>query len=212
MKLQATFYQSNNVVLLAKQLLGKSLFTKINGKLTGGIITETEAYEGIADRASHTYGGRRTKRTEVMFQKGGVSYVYLCYGIHYLFNVVTGEKGIPHAVLVRGIYPVIGIDEILRRRKKAKLIKNVADGPGKLTKALGISLKHNGARLDGDEIWIEKEGLKIIETDIQISKRIGVDYAGEDANLAYRFWLDTSFTDKKNAPKKGALCDYKLNA
>lgn len=201
MKLQATFYQSNNVVLLAKQLLGKSLFTKINGKLTGGIITETEAYEGIADRASHAYGGRRTKRTEVMFQKGGVSYVYLCYGIHYLFNVVTGEEGIPHAVLVRGIYPVVGIDEILRRRKKAKLIKNVADGPGKLTKALGISLKHNGARLDGDEIWIEKEGLKIIETDIQISKRIGVDYAGEDANLAYRFRLDPSFLDKKNAPK-----------
>lgn len=189
------------MVLLAKRLLGKSLFTNINGKLTGGIITETEAYAGITDRASHAYGGRRTARTEIMFQQGGVSYVYLCYGIHYLFNVVTGEEGNPHAVLIRGIYPVIGIDEILRRRKKSRLTKDVSDGPGKLTQALGITLKQNGNKLDDDEVWIEEDGLKISDSDILISKRIGVDYAGEDADLPYRFQLDPNFLDKKNAPK-----------
>lgn len=189
------------MVLLAKRLLGKSLFTNINGKLTGGIITETEAYAGITDKASHAYGGRRTARTEIMFQQGGVSYVYLCYGIHYLFNVVTGEEGNPHAVLIRGIYPVIGIDEILRRRKKSRLTKDVSDGPGKLTQALGITLKQNGNKLDDDEVWIEEDGLKISDSDILISKRIGVDYAGEDADLPYRFQLDPNFLDKKNAPK-----------
>jgi len=182
-------------------LLGKSLKTNIDGVLTGGIITETEAYAGITDRASHAYGGRLTSRTEVMFHEGGLSYVYLCYGVHFLFNVVTGEKGIPHAVLIRAISPIIGIDEILKRRKKSKLKKDVSDGPGKLTKALGISLKQNGSNLEGDTVWIEESGLEITETDILISKRIGVDYAGEDANLPYRFQLDPNFLDKKNAPK-----------
>lgn len=201
MKLQSSFYKSNDVVYLAKQLLGKSLKTNIDGVLTGGIITETEAYAGITDRASHAYGGRRTSRTEVMFHKGGLSYVYLCYGVHFLFNVVTGEEGIPHAVLIRAISPIIGIDEILKRRKKSKLKKDVTDGPGKLTKALGISLKQNGSNLEGDTVWIEESGLEITETDILISKRIGVDYAGEDANLPYRFQLAPNLLDKKNAPK-----------
>lgn len=201
MKLQSSFYKSNDVVYLAKQLLGKSLKTNIDGVLTGGIITETEAYAGITDRASHAYGGRRTSRTEVMFHEGGLSYVYLCYGVHFLFNVVTGEEGIPHAVLIRAISPIIGIDEILKRRKKSKLKKDVTDGPGKLTKALGISLKQNGSNLEGDTVWIEESGLEITETDILISKRIGVDYAGEDANLPYRFQLAPNLLDKKNAPK-----------
>jgi DNA-3-methyladenine glycosylase len=201
LKLQSSFYKSNDVVYLAKQLLGKSLKTNIDGVLTGGIITETEAYAGITDRASHAYGGRRTSRTEVMFQEGGLSYVYLCYGVHFLFNVVTGEEGIPHAVLIRAISPIIGIDEILKRRKKSKLKKDVTDGPGKLTKALGISLKQNGSNLEGDTVWIEESGLEITETDILISKRIGVDYAGEDANLPYRFQLAPNLLDKKNAPK-----------
>ena len=103
MKIPLSFYQSDDVVFLARSLLGKSLLTFLDGKLTGGIITETEAYAGINDKASHAYGGRKTKRTEVMYREGGVCYVYLCYGIHYLFNVVTGKKDVPHAVLIRGI-------------------------------------------------------------------------------------------------------------
>jgi DNA-3-methyladenine glycosylase len=201
LKLKASFYRSNDVVLLAKQLLGKSLNTNINGTLTGGIITETEAYAGITDRASHAYGGKRTARTEVMFSEGGISYVYICYGIHFLFNVVSGEKNNPHAVLIRGIFPNIGMEEILHRRNRHKLTKDIADGPGKLTQALGITLDQNGTKLDGNEIWIEDTGLKIVDSDILVSKRIGVDYAGRDADLPYRFLLEPNFFTKKNAPK-----------
>lgn len=185
---------------LAKQLLGKSLFTKIDGHLCGGIITETEAYAGINDRASHAFGGRRTTRTEIMFRQGGVSYVYLCYGIHHLFNVVTAGTGTPHAVLIRGIFPISGITEILKRRKKPKLTKDIYDGPGKLTKALGITLLQNSLNLIGEEIWIEDTGIEVPASDILTTKRIGVDYAGEDVNLPYRFLLKTDFSVKKNAP------------
>ncbi len=116
MKLPASFYQHSDVVKTARDLVGKTLCTRINDKLTCGIITETEAYAGVIDKAAHSYGGRRTKRTETMYSEGGVSYVYLCYGIHHLFNIVTNKKDIPQAVLIRAIYPTIGIAEILRRR------------------------------------------------------------------------------------------------
>src|SRR5688572_7863163 len=103
MKLKRDFYTREDVVLVAKELLGKVLCTKWNGKTTSGIITETEAYEGITDRASHAYRGRRTERTEIMYSEGGTAYVYLCYGMHHLFNVVTNKKDIPHAVLIRAV-------------------------------------------------------------------------------------------------------------
>ena len=189
MKVSLSYFQSNDVVYLARDLLGKSLFTKINGQLTGGIITESEAYAGISDRASHAYGGRRTNRTEVMYQKGGISYVYLCYGMHYLFNIVTGEKDIPNAVLIRGIYPTTGVDIILKRRKNVKF-NALANGPGKLSSCLDISLKQNATPLNGKSVWIEDIPLKEFETNIRIDKRIGIDYAGEDALLPYRFILD----------------------
>ena len=112
-KLSKSFYRGNDVVKISKNLLGKILFTKIENKITAGIITETEAYEGATDKASHAYANKRTKRTEIMFQNGGVAYVYLCYGIHSLFNVVTNKNGIPHAVLIRGIKPIEGIETIL---------------------------------------------------------------------------------------------------
>jgi len=197
MKLEKDFYLSENVVEISKDLLGKYLFTKIEGKLTAGIITETEAYAGEIDKASHAYNNRRTSRTEIMFADGGVSYVYLCYGIHHLFNIVTNYKNVPHAVLVRAIKPAVGIKTILERRnikptkENIKLIesgkKKIAKGPGTVSQALGIRTKHSGLDLSGNTIWIEDKGIKINKKEIIAGPRVGVDYAGEDAKLPYRF-------------------------
>jgi DNA-3-methyladenine glycosylase len=187
MKLKRDFYLSEDVVSIAKELLGKYLYTNFEGIITSGIICETEAYAGVTDKASHAFGGRRTERTEIMYEQGGTAYVYLCYGIHSLFNVVTNFKDIPHAVLIRGIQPVEGIDKMLERTGKKKLDNNFGIGPGKVSKALGIHFKDTGIDLTGNIIWIEDKGFKINEKDIVASTRIGVDYAGEDALLPYRF-------------------------
>lgn len=189
-KLPLSYFQSDNVVLLAKSLLGKFLFTNFNGVLTGGIITETEAYEGVTDKASHAYGGLRTNRTEIMYQPGGMSYVYLCYGIHYMFNIVTNKEDIPHAVLIRGIFPIKGIRMMLKRTAKKRAGYHLTNGPGKLTKALGITTAHNGLALHGKDIWLENKGIECRDEMITIGKRIGVEYAKEDALLPYRFVLD----------------------
>ncbi len=189
MKLPRAYYRSNQVVVLARDLLGKLLFTNIDGRLSGGMITETEAYAGITDRASHAYGNRRTRRTEVMFKSGGISYIYLCYGMHYLFNVVTGEAGVPHAILIRGLFPLAGVESMLKRTGKSKSGYSLSNGPGKLTKALGLNLTHNACSLSGDSVWIEDNPSPIDENDITVSARIGVDYAGTDAALPYRFVL-----------------------
>ncbi len=189
-KLSKDFYLQDDVVSLSKQLLGKYLFTKEGKLITAGIITETEAYAGEIDRASHAYGGRRTQRTETMYSEGGISYVYLCYGMYSLFNVVTNKKDIPHAVLVRAIQPAEGINVILERRNAEKLKKGLTTGPGKVAMALGIDFKnHNGHNLSGNKIWIEDRGIKVPEKIINKGPRIGVDYAGEDAKLPYRFWV-----------------------
>jgi DNA-3-methyladenine glycosylase len=200
MKLEKDFYLSEDVVAISKDLLGKYLYTKIDGKLTAGIITETEAYAGEIDKASHAYNNRRTNRTEIMFADGGVSYVYLCYGIHHLFNVVTNYKNTPHAVLIRAIKPVEGLKTILERRKieySSEIIKQIdsgkkkiAGGPGTVTQALGIKTKHTGIDLTGNVIWIEDKGLKIKKKDIIVGPRVGVDYAEEDAKLPYRFIIN----------------------
>lgn len=165
--LKSDFYLHDDVVFLSKELLGKYIFTRINGKVRGGYIIETEAYRGPEDRASHAYNNRRTKRTEVMFKKGGVCYVYLCYGIHHLLNVVTNNEGVPHAILIRGIY-----------MDKGKVI-----GPGNVTKALGVNMSFNGEPLSGNTIWIEER--EKIKGKIVASPRIGIDYAGEDAKLPW---------------------------
>jgi DNA-3-methyladenine glycosylase len=185
--LKPSYYLNPDVVSLAKDLIGKTLCTRIDNQLTCGIITETEAYAGVTDKASHAYGGRRTKRTETMYTKGGVSYVYLCYGIHRLFNIVTNNRDIPHAILIRAIYPVKGI-EIIVKRRGMKLSDTLCVGPGKVSQALGIDLLHNGVSLTGKEIWIQDDKINIKEDDIKVGSRIGVDYAGEDAKLPYRFW------------------------
>jgi DNA-3-methyladenine glycosylase len=193
-KLPESYYLRQDVVFLAKDLIGKYIFTSIDGiEITGGIITETEAYEGITDKASHAYNNRRTKRTEVMYHKGGVAYVYLCYGIHSLFNIVTNGKDIPHAILIRAIQPITGIETMLRRAKKKKIAGDFAKGPGKVAKILGITTQHSGVKLTGSSIWLEDKGLKIPDKNIISSKRIGIDYAGEDALLPYRFNTDVLF-------------------
>ncbi len=189
-KLSKDFYLREDVVQISKDLLGKYLFTKIDGKLTAGIITETEAYAGAVDKASHAYNNRRTTRTEVMYSQGGVSYVYLCYGIHHLFNVVTNVNDVPHAVLVRAVKPIEGIDIILKRRNAEKLHSKISGGPGTVSQALGIKTKHTGLDLNGTKIWIEDKGIKIMKSDIVAGPRIGVDYAGEDAKLPYRFIIN----------------------
>jgi DNA-3-methyladenine glycosylase len=186
-KLQREFYLREDVVAIAKELLGKYLMTDKSGTVTGGIITETEAYAGVVDKASHAYNNRRTKRTEVMFGKGGTAYVYLCYGIHHLFNVVTGPSETPHAVLIRAVKPIEGIDEMLRRRKAEKLSPNISSGPGTVSQALGIKVSDTGEDLTGNKIWIEDRGLKITEEQISAGPRVGIDYAQEDASLPYRF-------------------------
>ncbi len=187
LKLEKSFYLNPDVVEVAKELLGKFMFTNIGGVITGGFITETEAYAGITDKASHAYNNKQTKRTRTMFKEGGHTYVYLCYGIHALVNIVTNIEGIPHAVLIRGIYPTNGIDSVLKRIKKSELKRSYFKGPGKITKALGITLVHNDLDLQNDQIWIEDRGKVISGGNIKIGPRIGIDYAGEDALLPYRF-------------------------
>ncbi len=189
MKIPCSYYQSDDVVALAKNLLGKFLFTNINHQLCGGIITETEAYAGIEDRASHAYGNRQTNRTKVMYENGGRSYVYFSYGMHHLFNIVSSRKGNPHAILIRAIFPTHGIDLLAIRRKKKPADKNLCNGPAKLCQALGITLKQNNILLDGDTVWLEDRGLIIQQHDIVSSPRIGVNYAQEDALLPYRFFI-----------------------
>lgn len=185
--LDKTFFLREDVVNQARELLGCVLFTTVDGKLTSGIITETEAYAGIHDKASHAYGGRRTARTETMFCAGGLAYVYLCYGMYHLFNVVTGPEDMPNAVLIRAISPLKGTETMMRRRKR-NVLKGLTDGPGKLTIALGINHLHNKSPLDGNMIGIARHYSPAAEA-IKTTPRIGIDYAGEDALLPYRFLL-----------------------
>ncbi len=194
--LSRSFYLQPDVVSLARELLGKRLYSRIDGKQTSGIITETEAYAGVTDRASHAYGGRRTHRTEIMYSKGGIAYVYLCYGMHSLFNVVTNTEGIPHAVLIRAIQPSDGIEKMEQRRGREMIGNGFSNGPGKVAKALGILYSHSGidlTRIPSDPgkpaIWIEDDGEPILPEEIHITTRIGIAYAGDDAKLPYRFLL-----------------------
>lgn len=183
------YYLNADVVNLAKDLVGKRLVTCIEGELCSGLITETEAYAGIIDKASHAYGGRYTDRTKIMYSQGGAAYVYLCYGIHHLFNIVSNVEGIPHAILIRGIKPETGIETMQLRRGMSTLSKLTA-GPGTVSKALGIQTRHTGADLQGNMIWIEESGIRPEGSKLRVTPRIGVDYAGEDALLPYRFLWD----------------------
>lgn len=199
MKLDRGFYERDDVEQIARELLGKQLFTNFDNRLTSGIIVETEAYAGITDRASHAWNGRRTARTEIMYRSGGTAYVYLIYRIHSLFNVVTNREDVPHAVLVRAVEPVDGIDVMLQRRNLKEKQKNVSGGPGLLSQALGIKTEHSGFSLLDGEIWIEDQHTRVTKEQIASGPRIGVDYAGEDALLPRRYWIkDNPWVSRKS--------------
>jgi DNA-3-methyladenine glycosylase len=184
-KLSRSFYLSDDVVGIAKSLLGKILVTNINNKLTSGIIVETEAYSWL-ERGCHAYQQKMTTRNEPMFNAGGISYVYLCYGIHELFNVVTNKEGIAEAVLIRALEPLEGIDEMLNRTK-SKSLERITSGPGKLTRALGITRKHNRTDLfTGAHIWIELRNRLNNQMLIESSTRVGVNCKSEEAVLPWR--------------------------
>lgn len=188
MVLSRDFYEQTAVVELACQLLGKLLVSEVDGWRTAGLIAETEAYCGACDRACHAYGNRRTARTSVMFGPGGHAYVYLCYGLHDMFNVVAGPPDIADAVLIRGLIPVEGIEYMQYRRKISNAKRKLITGPGTLTQAMGIGRQHNGHDLTtGHLLWIEDCGVHVPSTEVQVTSRIGIAYAGEDAQLPWRF-------------------------
>jgi DNA-3-methyladenine glycosylase len=189
MKLPQEFYERNDVVTISRELLGKYLFTDIDGAVTGGYIVETEAYNGIIDRASHSFGNRLTPRTKTMYMQGGIAYVYLCYGIHEMFNVVTSVEGQPHAILIRAIQPTDGVDIMQFRRKMKEVKPTITMGPGSVAQALGISRKINAISLQSDTLWIEDRGMVIPPENIAAVPRVGVAYAKEDALLPYRFYV-----------------------
>lgn len=199
MKLPFSYYQNQDVVFLAKDLLGKVLFTEIEGNITAGIIVETEAYFGIMDKASHAYGGRRTDRTETLYHDGGISYVYLCYGIHHLFNIVSSVKDEPHAVLVRAVEPLIGKELMELRRNMPASKPAISSGPGSAAKALGIDRSFNTKDLTGEEIWIEDHNIRYTPDEITVGPGIGVAYAQEDAFLPWRFFVKgNAYVSKPN--------------
>jgi len=199
-KLDESFFIRKDVVKIAKELLGKIIVTFFDEQLTAARITETEAYNGIVDKASHAYNNRRTKRTEIMYGTGGAAYVYLCYGIHHLFNVVTNLKDVPHAVLIRAAEPVIGIDAMLQRTHKKKLDNTLTSGPGNVSKALGIYTHHTGNDLQSENFFIADDGSRLPKTKIVATPRIGVQYAAEDALLPYRFFIkDNIFVSGKRS-------------
>jgi DNA-3-methyladenine glycosylase len=189
MKLPQSFYQRDDVVTISRELLGKYLFTDIDDAVTGGYIVETEAYNGIIDRASHSFGNRLTPRTKTMYMEGGIAYVYLCYGIHEMFNVVTSVEGQPHAILIRAIQPTEGLNIMQFRRKMKEVKPTITMGPGSVAQALGISRQINAISLQSDTLWIEDRGMVIPDTDIAAVPRVGVAYAKEDALLPYRFYV-----------------------
>jgi DNA-3-methyladenine glycosylase len=195
--LPRSFYTRSDVVLIARELLGKYLVTRFDGRVTSGIIVETEAYAGATDRASHAFGNRKTLRTEIMYRTGGTAYIYLCYGVHSLFNVVTNAVGIPHAVLIRGIAPAEGLDIMLERSGKQVAGKKFGTGPGNVTRALGIhfsmtghDLTHKPGKSPENGIWIEERNIIVDPLKIRVTPRIGVEYSGEDALRPYRFLLE----------------------
>lgn len=190
--LPASFYTRSDTLSIAKELLGMVLITEFDGIITSGKIVETEAYLGRSDRACHAWNGRKTNRTKAMYLSGGYTYVYLCYGIHHLFNVVTHQEGEPHAILIRAIEPLEGIDHMLVRRNKAETKRNLTAGPGALSQALGIRTEHSELLIGNSPISICDSSLHISDTNITRSPRVGVGYAGEDALLPYRFRISDS--------------------
>jgi DNA-3-methyladenine glycosylase len=199
-KVPLSFYERNNVVKIAEELLGKIVVTNLDGKVTSGRIVETEAYAGITDKASHSFGGRRTARNEHMYSAAGTAYIYICYGMHQMLNVVTNKKEIPDAILIRAIEPLEGIEIMLDRTGKKKLDKTLTRGPGNVGKSIGIFKHHSGLFLLDEQIYLLDDNTKYSLKEIGISKRIGVESAGTDALLPYRFYVNgNKYVSGKNS-------------
>jgi DNA-3-methyladenine glycosylase len=196
-KLPREFYTRSNVITVARELLGKLLVVPASkSSRVSGKIVEVEAYRGPHDRAAHSYGGRRTKRTETMYGIGGTAYVFFVYGMYYQFNVVSGAAETPHAVLIRAVEPVEGI-ELMRKRRHGQPDHNLTNGPGKLCIALGIDRQLDAADLLGDKVWLE-DGKKLPRSQVAVGPRIGIDYAEEWKDKPWRFWLkDNPFVSRK---------------
>lgn len=193
MKLPLSFYQQDDVVGLARELLGMRLCVRTPTSKSGvlsALITETEAYGGAEDKGCHGYNNRRTTRTEPLFAPGGISYVYLCYGLHHLFNVVTGPPDVPMAVLIRAVIvePGSASEAIVGRRRRGVPRKLWSNGPGKVSTSLGITTKqHNGLSLGADQVWLEMTGITVKDSEVNITPRIGIDYAEEWIPAPRRF-------------------------
>jgi DNA-3-methyladenine glycosylase len=200
MKLGRDFYTRGETLVVARELLGKLLVVPAaDGRSVAGRVVEVEAYVGTEDRASHAHGGRRTARTETMYARGGVAYVYFVYGLHHQFNVVTGAAGEPHAVLVRALEPSAGV-EWMRRRRAVRDDRALTSGPGKLCRALGIDRTFDGEDLTGGRVWLEDDGFTVEPSEVAAGPRVGVAYAGADALRPWRFWLKgNAFVSKKKA-------------
>ena len=195
-KLPREFYTRSHVLTVARDLLGKLLVVPARGGArVSGIIVEAEAYRGPQDRAAHSYGGRRTKRTEPMYGVGGTAYVFFVYGMYNQFNVVTNNVDHPHAVLIRALEPVEGI-ELMRKRRHGQPDHNLTNGPGKLCIAMGIDRGLDGADLLGNKVWLE-EGRSVRRSQIASGPRIGIDYAEEWKDKPWRFWIrDNRFVSR----------------
>lgn len=187
-KLPIEFFQNNDTLTISRNLLGKYLVSSIDNKITSGMIVETEGYLGLEDRASHAFSNKRSNRTEILYLPGGHLYVYLCYGIHSLVNIVTQTKDVPHGVLIRALEPCDGTEWMLQRRHMNKIEHKLTSGPGSLSQAMGITTKFSGEPL-GKNVWVEDRGVKINVDQIIMSPRVGVGYAKEHALLPYRFQI-----------------------
>ena len=188
-KLSLAFYQRKDVIEIAKDLLGKIVVTNIYGKITSGRIVETEAYVANVDKASHAYNGKRTLRNEAMYAAAGAVYVYICYGMHNMLNIVTNDLNVPDAILIRALEPTKGIEIMLERTGKKMFDNTLTKGPGNVAKAMGISKSISGLMLGEKIINIYKDDLSFLQDEIGTSKRIGIDGAGTDAELPYRFFV-----------------------
>ena len=198
MKLPHEFYTREDTLQIAQDLLGKTLVVPTEtGERVSAIIVETEAYLGATDKAAHSYNNRRTKRTETMFAIGGTVYIFFIYGMYFQFNIVTGKKDVPHAILIRAVEPIENIEIMRERRGKKMPDKNLTSGPGKLCIALDIDKRFNNADLTSDKIWLES-GREISTKEIACGRRIGIDYAEEFAEKPWRFWIkDNPFVSRR---------------
>jgi DNA-3-methyladenine glycosylase len=187
--LPRTFFL-HDTISVARALLGCLLWRRLDdGEILTARIVETEAYLGANDSASHARRGLRSERNRSMYLEGGHAYVYFTYGMHWCLNVVTQERDLAEAVLLRAAEPVRGIEEMRRRRPKAKKDTDLMSGPGKICMALDIDKRLDGESLRGESLWLTAAAPLVVESEIAVSTRIGVDNAGESAAWPLRFFL-----------------------